>query len=279
MSRFTFVVITEDFRFHYQACHVLRRRRIPHTSVSLGQRIPPCRGHVIVLVPREDRESVEQYYKENCPPIAAVVYQNDQEVEWAIEQAVTLAISCGDHIFHTLSIGLDPGRNVGIAAWGDGSLIFSDVMPFRLQKTASAVLNLIESFRAREVVVRVGTGSPIDTTASLLKILLEYLPPSATLERVNESHTSTRSSFSPLVSRAIDANSAARIALRKGNPVPQVSPTHPLTRGRIRELQIWSRLLSNGRITISRDLSRRVAKGELSLAEAVAEQQNKNSRA
>jgi hypothetical protein len=72
-----------------------------------------------------------------------------------------------------------------------------------------------------------------------------------------------------------DSEAAAAIALLSGGRVQSMLPIET-SRGAIRNIQRWSRQLSDGRFTISEKTALRVLTGELSLLEAI-EQEKKPS--
>ncbi|OPY27398.1 MAG: hypothetical protein A4E31_01180 [Methanomassiliicoccales archaeon PtaU1.Bin030] len=68
-----------------------------------------------------------------------------------------------------------------------------------------------------------------------------------------------------------DADAAVSIALGTGYRLPFPPEVRP-TPGEVRDIQRLSRIESGGRVTISYDLAESVAKGELSLQEALRAQ-------
>ena len=62
--------------------------------------------------------------------------------------------------------------------------------------------------------------------------------------------------------------SAIRIAMLAGERIWEVVELQP-TEGEVKEIQRRSRIKSQGRVTISSELARKVALGELTLAEAI----------
>ena len=73
-------------------------------------------------------------------------------------------------------------------------------------------------------------------------------------------------------SRGLNRNqhgvSAIRIATLPGERIWEIVEMEP-TDGELREIQRKSRIKSQGRVTISSEMARRVALGELSLSEAI----------
>jgi len=69
-----------------------------------------------------------------------------------------------------------------------------------------------------------------------------------------------------------DSEAAAVIALLSGGRVQSTLPIET-SRGAIKNIQRWSRQLSEGRFTISEKTALQVLKGELSLLEALQKEQ------
>ena len=90
------------------------------------------------------------------------------------------------------------------------------------------------------------------------------------IEIVNESKTSSHQT--QRISR--DVKAAASIALLHGGKVQRKFPLKP-TRGEIRRIQEESRKLSNGSFSISENTARLVLKGEISLLQAVEDENKK----
>ena len=86
------------------------------------------------------------------------------------------------------------------------------------------------------------------------------------LEIVDETST-TRYKHNP------DMNAALDISFLPGKPVTHPLSIHP-TDGEIRDLQRMSRIKSDSRITISKELARRVAEGDIDISQAIDIQKN-----
>ena len=113
-------------------------------------------------------------------------------------------------------IGIDPGKRMGLAVfYGETRLAFSTF------DSAGAVYSRIGAFARgipwSQLLVRVGNGNR-SMAARLVEGLKKEVP-EATIEVVDESGTSSRSSKMKGVQR--DQVSAAKIAFRKGEVVSQ----------------------------------------------------------
>ena len=275
------VIITEDFRFHYLVCLALSEFSLPHTSISPGHPIPSDVGIPILIILKKDLETITFQYKNKSSHIISIDQINLSNIKKTIKMEIIHEKSNKNKFFQILKIGIDPGYNVGIAAWGDRILIYTNTLKFDLQSILSIITGLIRDYSANDVIIRVGAGSPIDIHTNIIRSIQKALPDSTRLELVDESFTSQRI---PILNsknketKSDDALSAAQIALRKGRKVPNSSLGRSAPNGRLREIQTRSRAISKGELTISKTLSRKVANGELSLEEAIQIQKRENKK-
>ena len=120
----------------------------------------------------------------------------------------------------TMLIGVDPGTRIGMAAYyGDMKLEFATFdSGSTIGERAAA---FVEKVPAKKSLIRVGNGNP--RLALELASHLAEMAPAATIEVVDESGTSSRSSKMKGVQG--DQRAAARIAFRKGVVFNQKSKT------------------------------------------------------
>lgn len=243
-------IMTQDFRLYHDLVAALKARDIPFSSLSFARRIPENVGAILT--------SPSEAGRIRTPHVVVV-----DEVESAIAKALQLLK--GKIEWRELVIGVDPGRQPGVAVVGDG-----DVLDTRIAATPEAVGDLvrqaIRTFPAKQVTARVGHGDPTNRNRILNVLARDPLR----VEVVDEAGT-TRRSAQP------DVDAAIEIAMLPGvrvEPPFEVAPTH----GEIREVQRRSRLDSEGEVTISSELARSVARGEISLEEAIAHQRRRDRR-
>ena len=111
--------------------------------------------------------------------------------------------------------------------------------------------------------VRLGDGAPTQRDR-IINDLEEYIGSSGEpvmVELVDEKHTSGAAHHS-------DTEAALNIALTPGHRVAGTREVNP-SDGELRELQRRSRIMSGGKVTISRELAELVALGRIDLAEAI----------
>ncbi len=158
-------------------------------------------------------------------------------------------------------VGIDPGEELGIAVIANG--IVEAVYRVPLKQTVEIIQKVRQDYP--DIVVRIGHG------ARLVGIPLAntLIAQGVSVELVNERGTSPYLGKGTAGIGVADIVAAINIAHTRGaNFVHQeIAPS----RGEIRQIQEKSRERSKGRTTISRKLAERVAKGEMTLDDALAE--------
>jgi hypothetical protein len=190
--------------------------------------------------------------KENIDFPNLVVAEKD--IELTID--VATRILKGKEKFNRLIIGIDPGKRPGVAVIGDDEIL-STAQVSSPEKVKPVVKRVIKSYPSEETIVRIGHG---DTTHRN-RIINSLSGFNLKVEISDESRT-TRISDSPDIDAAID------IALKSGVAAKKKYKVEP-TEGELRDIQRRSRIESKGRVTISMEEARRVAKGKLTLKEAI----------
>jgi len=240
-------LMTEDFRFFYETVRALKRREEPFVSLGFDDVVPQAVG-VIITTP-EERERV------GFPRVVA-----RRESEEAIDLANCM-LRGGQH-FEKVIVGIDPGIRIGTVIMGDGRTLLARVYSSP-EGLSDSLTRLVRSLEPRELVIRVGHG---DRTRRD-RIIRRLWPLGAEIEVVDETSTTRRTEHP-------DIDAAIAIALSQGTSVrspPIIEPTP----GEIRDIKRLSRIESKGRMTIDSELAGRVARGEISLSEAVQLQDEK----
>ena len=242
-------VVTENARVYYLATKILREYKIPFYSLRLTDRIP---FDVEVVL-----TSVEEYDKINFPVKIAVINEN------FIDEL--LARLEGRKRFKNVYIAIDPGERPGVAVVADNRVI--EVYHLKSPKDVGTILELLEKYPKAKI--KIGHGAKrhrILMLKSLAAVLGEGFP----IILVNERGTTPKVGGID-VSHVQDIVASINIALRDGREVKLGELIHAgePTKGEIEYIKTRSRELSNGKITISSKLAREVAKGNLTLEEAI----------
>jgi len=237
-------VMTEDFNFFYDIVQILKRNGESFISLGMEDPIPLSVG--VIITSKREKGSVD---------FPKVVTSKDPQ------KAFNLAVSIlrGGESFEEAVVGIDPGLRPGIAVIADGKLIVKKVVrsPERVADEISEMASYMGFSRLR---VRIGHGDPTNRNRTICAIwdMVDMI------EIVDETSTTTRAEYP-------DAEAALSIAQTGGQQLME-RPTICPTDGEIREIQRLSRIESGGRLTISCELARAVAKGIISLQEAIDSQ-------
>jgi hypothetical protein len=162
-------------------------------------------------------------------------------------------------------IGIDPGERPGIAVVGD-DILLQKIQANAPEGVASEIRRLVKVYPAKELCIRIGHGSMITRN----RIINSLIPLNIPIEIVDETRTTPPQQKRRCVR---DSEAAAAIALLSGGRVQSTLPIET-SRGAIKNVQRWSRQLSDGRFTISEKTALRVLTGELSLLEAIEQEKN-----
>jgi len=238
--------MTEVPLFYYEAARELRERRVDFLTLAMGDEIPEIVG--AVLTTEEEREQIDF-----------------KDVASTIDEALWLD---GGHksAYESMVLGIDPGPTPGFAVVGDRKVIHSELLRSP-EDVLGASKKALDSFTAKSVTFRVGTGGGV-YKARTLKILQENLD--IPIEVVDEK--STTPAYAGTTSTK-DIEAAISIALKGGRILKKKIEVSP-TEGEIKNIQRDSRKIS-GNITISKELAERVAKGEITIDEAILVQRGK----
>ena len=239
------LVRTDDFQLAYRIMQMLRTRKINVEQYSLSQPLPK-KDSIWIGSVDEVAENLA-----DGRPIAAEL----DSIDIAIEAAI-FALK-GSSKTHRFTLGIDTGPRPGLAWFTDGILIDTKQTE-SVEECIEMIESLIENHDFEHLLIRMGKGSPSHRN----RLVNAMLHRGYVVELVNERKTSSG------LSRNQHGVSAIRIATLAGERVWEAFDLQP-TEGEIREIQRRSRIKSQGRITISSDLAKKVAIGELTLAEAI----------
>ncbi len=234
------VVATEDFEVYHGVVTELRDRGVAFTTVEPPE-VPAAEA--VVTGPDDEVAASE----------ATVVRAEPGEPRRAVDAA--LGVLRGDD--GRTIVGIDPGDRPGIVVLSGGRVVAAFQVP--LAEAADVVAREVEG--SVDPVVRVGDGARLQGAT-----LVEDLP-DVPVELVDETGTTPHLGTG---GRGMgDVLAAVNIARREGEPIASrdVEPTP----GELQVIQERSREQSPENREIDAALARRVAKGELTVAEALAE--------
>jgi hypothetical protein len=162
-------------------------------------------------------------------------------------------------------VGVDPGVKPGFAVLGDGAVLMRALAPFP-EAVGHMVEEVVHEYPTANVIVRIGHGDRTNRN----RIFNSIWDEGHTVEIVDERNTTKRS-------ETPDEDAAVEIAMTPGYRPGRRQSTDPCP-GEIRNIQRISRIESKGTLTVSKDLAKRVAVGEITLVDAIELQRTGSGR-
>jgi hypothetical protein len=243
-------IITEDFSLFYDLVKELKRTRISFVSLSFNEPIPSNVG--IVLTTLEEAPRIPFHEKlavGKGADLPAIITEAKRRMR-------------GVETYGRLIIGIDPGVRPGYAVVSAGAVLYTTQLS-RPEDVAETTRQILVLYPAKEVIVRVGHGDPTNRNRTINALQELGLH----IQIVDERSTTKRTEFP-------DIQAAINIAQSPGHTIHGPMTLAP-TGGELKNVQRKSREASNGQVTISRHLAERVAKGQLTLEDAIYLQEGK----
>lgn len=251
----TLGVYTKDFSLYHDVIKELKKRKVPYVSLSSRENIPRRIG--VILTSQKELKDILLSKK-----VAADAYDS---IEYAIDLAMQKIT--GKELYSKISIGIDPGERPGIA------LVCDDILLQKMQvedpeSVAREIKRFLKMYASKDTCIRIGHGSTIIRN----RIINSLIPLETPIEIVDETRTTPTQQKRRCVR---DGEAAAAIALLSGGRVQTTLPIET-SRGAIKNVQKYSRQLSEGRLTISEEAALRVLRGEISLLEAIRKEKHRS---
>jgi len=240
-------LLTEDPKTYFEVIEVLREEGLKFASLDFYDPVPANVGVIISTEAEKDRIDFDKVVTHDNP-------------EAAVSKAKR--ILNGEKAIRDLTIGIDPGTRPGFAAIADGVVMTMSVAESP-ESVRDMVDDLLRDLPSANVVVRIGHGDRTNRN----RIFNTLWDGGLRLEIVDERNT-TKRSLTP------DQDAAVEIAMTPGYCPRKRQEIDPCE-GEIRNIQRISRLESEGSVTVSRKLAKRVALGELTLNDAIELQRNR----
>ncbi|OGD46393.1 hypothetical protein A3K70_03220 [Candidatus Bathyarchaeota archaeon RBG_16_48_13] len=179
----------------------LKRRHLPFISLKPGDPIP-----VSIKVVLTSQEEVKLFTHVNV-----LAYTERADPSAVVDMATMILLSKSS--FRELSIGIDPGKTIGVALLGDGIILRTEKRR-RAEEVIADISRFLRSFKADKLVIRVGNGST-EYHRHIIKKIEDNLPRDVVLELVDEKGTNrTPKNRSRPIS--LDEKPAIRIAEKRG---------------------------------------------------------------
>ncbi len=230
-------VRTADFRLSFHLMRELKRRECNFVLLHLDDQWED----VLLTSPEEVKDGDIPATEEN--------------IEIAVERAIQASRGFDNAV--QLVFGIDPGPRPGLAWLADGMIVGSAQLE-SIDMISAHIIGLSSAVPHRRMCVKVGDGAPLIRDRIINKLLLNGIE---TLQ-VSEHRTSQGSRSKAHI------HAATRIALLGGIRIYDIREIEP-TDGDLKEIQRQSRIQSTGYLTISTELARLVACGEITMDEAI----------
>jgi hypothetical protein len=259
-------IVTDDFRFSYEVITKLKAERIPFT-VLLKEDSIPLLARIVVTT---EREAPEFNSSKNV-----IFPTGTNGVDFVVARIKNYLKNITQ--IETLVIGIDPGKQVGTVLLVNDILV--EYRTINVEAFPLTAERLLRAFENHEMTLRIGAGanrylSPVLTALGHMARRFRI-----TTEMVDETRTSKGREVFSRFKLTPHELAALHIAMRPGEPVDltrPVSPANSFKKGELTSVQEQSRFASNGMISISRNLARKVLEGNLSLHQALEKQLQKS---
>ncbi len=200
-------VATDDGNSYYDIVSRLKKTHLGFVSVTPGQAVDPARD--LVITSRVEASA----FGENVVAIEDLS-QDPMTMEGQVLSRLL------DESRRDILIGIDPGSTIGVAMFYGGRELGA-IASNSVERSVNSLVSLVEGVSHSSVSVKIGGGEP-KTSLRLAQLLRERLPPSASVEIVDESGTSGGKRGA--VGATKDQRAASKIAFRKGVQFSEPAP-------------------------------------------------------
>ncbi len=241
-------LITDNFPVYHSIIEEARSRRLNLLVFTPSQPIP---AHVSVIITTEDEAPTIDFSRDRT--IIA-----DRKPKATLDRAISLLF---EEDFERIIIGIDPGKYPGMAVLGNNKTI--SVHHVSVGEVCPLIKRIMREYKDKKILVRIGHGARLIRS----RLINDILDLGLGVEMVDETGTTPHLGKGVHGQVISDIIAAINIAGIQGEKVGKqfIEPSH----GEVRVVQEHSREYSNGRMTIPRLLARAVAKGEMTLDEAM----------
>ncbi|MBW3581800.1 MAG: hypothetical protein KY455_01760 [Euryarchaeota archaeon] len=273
-------LLTQDFRVLHELVRRLNSRGVLYRVLDPHDPVPPDVGAILTswrdfierkkgVQKRLDGNDAPKHGRFDALPVVSV--RLDESGEEDYERAITEARRAlsGIESYKRLIVGIDPGDHPGVAFLGDGVVVHTANLPDPLH-VIDHLKNYLPSFPTDEIVIRVGHGARLFRNR-ILNDVMDLKIEDVRVELVDETGTNPQMIRRPSLHVTRDIQAAIGIGMTPGKPVDRKMRLDVLP-GEIAEIQRKSRIQSDGEITVNRILAGRVARGDITMGEAIQEQ-------
>ncbi|MFH0749168.1 MAG: hypothetical protein V1915_04550 [Candidatus Bathyarchaeota archaeon] len=195
-------VVTSVGEVFFQLISELKRRRLPFLALKPNELIPLNVG--VAITTESEKNNV------HCPNI--LTYDGKTDPINVIDDA--LQIIRRKKQYDKVIVGIDPGKDFGIAVLGDGVILETLVLSNE-ENVAREIKKLIRRFQGVKQIIKIGNGARGHRN-KLLPLLDQILPQNINLESVKENGTTKNLTVLSHQMHSKDVSSAIKISLRQG---------------------------------------------------------------
>jgi hypothetical protein len=196
-------VATVSGKAYYWLVNELKRRKTHFLSLMPNNPIP---ASIQVVITTEEEKPMVKH-----PTV--LIYSPESDPSAVINEAIRIVQS--KEAYKQVTIGVDPGKNFGIAVLGDGKVLKKE-QRLPMAMAINTVLTELKNHPAQTQKVKIGNGMP-QLAEEVIARLNIALPETVAVEIVSEGGTSTlRGEGSRR--KISDADSAVEIAKKNGTP-------------------------------------------------------------
>ncbi len=195
-------VATVSGKAYYLLVTELRRRNVSFLSLTPDEMIPI--DIKVVITTKKEHSRISHPH--------VLDYREDDPPSLIVDQAVRIAR--GKTTYQKIVVGVDPGRNFGVAVLEDRNILEARSC-VTLDETVDTIKNALARMPASQAIVRIGNGDPAPAQ-KLWQRLDQILPSDVIIESVGEEGTSQSKSGGPHRRGKRDVTSAIIIGHRQG---------------------------------------------------------------
>lgn len=193
---------TVSGKAYYLLVNELKRKNMAFLSLVPNDSVP-IDIRVVITTKKESSKITHQNVLE---------YDEEENPEEIVSEAIRLIR--GKRTYERLVVGVDPGRNFGVAFLGDGNILETKNCT-SVSETAKTIKDILGRTPANDTTVRVGNGAP-SYAEELLRRLDDALPEDVDFESVREEGTSKSLGETSHTRGRRDVSSAIKIGQRQG---------------------------------------------------------------
>lgn len=263
-STFRVAIQTDDLRFYHKILKTIEGSRLKANFFTSDQEIPSNKYDLVITT------SPELNYSEKCEKSQILHLQYEQLDVDLIPKIIGMIARKNTPKFYSLVIGIDPGKRIGLAAICDGMLLSAETSQF--DQLITKIQNYILIFPSEVIVIRIG-DQPNSVSQVIFNKLFKTFKEikKIKLEIVAEAYSNLKSPTSNSKLKP-DEIAAFTIAQREGKTTNHMV-RNEIPIGRVKEIQRWSRNLSDNRISLDFELAKSVALGDITLEKAIKQKE------